>query len=208
MSQHDLDLYGSGINWKRATAIFAVMSVIVAALGFFGYRWLTTVTPVSRDQALQMFKAESRAADRAASANSGRDDAAGTRDEGKERPSDKDDEPGNATSSGSGPGGGGSSPKKHSTTVAAGAAAGEEREGEGKGGGRDSSAQPRGPLERQHGSVQVFSPRVTTGREVVGMRTSGTRQQGFLHRCMKPDHWPSCEARQGVPEIPLRGTRK
>ena len=38
-----------------------MIGVIVAALGFFGYRWMTNLTPVSRERALDMFEEESAA---------------------------------------------------------------------------------------------------------------------------------------------------
>ena len=114
----ELDLYGSGINWKKSIAIFATVSLIVGVLGFFGFRWMTTLTPVSRDQALQMFKeessqakAEAKASDEKRKKAPGGDKAA----EGKQEMKDS-----GSAGTGSGSGGGGSSPKKHTTTVAAG----------------------------------------------------------------------------------------
>lgn len=61
--RHELDLYGSGINWRKVAAIGAALAVIVSITGFFGYRWLTTVTPVTQDQALELYKAEARSSD-------------------------------------------------------------------------------------------------------------------------------------------------
>ena len=119
---HELDLYGSGINWRKAVSIFAVMSVIVGVVGFFGYRWLTNATPVSRDQALQMFEQESRAEDEAAAAaNPGRkkSGSATGRDGDKTSGPERGGSPGSNDHS-SGSGGGGSSPKNDQTAVAAG----------------------------------------------------------------------------------------
>lgn len=119
MSQ-ELDLYGTGINWKKTIAIVSVVSMIVVVTGFFGYRWLTNVTPVSRDQALEMFQQESRASDEAgtkngpgaaASSDRAATDKDGSRNDGKNRQED---------TSSSGSGGGGSSPKNDPTAVAAG----------------------------------------------------------------------------------------
>ena len=119
MSHHELDLYGTGINWRKAISIVTVMSVIVGVVGFFGYRWLTNVTPVTRDQALQMFEEESRVADEAAAkeatdAKESRSREAGN-DEGR-----NDGDRSAAGSQSSGSGGDGSSPKDEQTTVAAG----------------------------------------------------------------------------------------
>ena len=119
---HELDLYGSGINWRKAVSIVAVMSMIVGVFGFFGYRWLTTSTPVTRDQALQMFKEESRQADEAAAAStsgSKEESSKGSESDGKSSDAGSND-PSKATDQSSGSGGGGSSPKNDQTAVAAG----------------------------------------------------------------------------------------
>lgn len=110
----ELDLYGTSINWKKTISIFTVASVIVGALGFFGYRWLTTTTPVSKDQALELFEKESAAAETGASSNetSENNDARGKGPD-KARSTKTDDQA-------SGSGGGGSSPKEETRTVAAG----------------------------------------------------------------------------------------
>ena len=50
----DLELYPR-TNWKRALAI-GVASMLV--LGYAGYRWVTTSTPVDRDAAVALFRAE------------------------------------------------------------------------------------------------------------------------------------------------------
>lgn len=55
----ELELYPR-TNWKRALAI-VLASVMLA--GYGGYRWLTTSTPVDRDQAVAMFRAESSASE-------------------------------------------------------------------------------------------------------------------------------------------------
>lgn len=113
----ELDLYGAGINWKKATAIGATVVLILTTFAFFGYRWLTNVTPVSKDRALQMFEQESTEAKASKKkktegskeqAGPGKVDA--KKDRGKVR----------VAGSSSGSGGGGSSPKNDQTTVAAG----------------------------------------------------------------------------------------
>ena len=131
----ELDLYGSGINWKKFTwkrlvAIFAALAVIVALVGFYGHRWMTALTPVSRDRALEMFEKESKQAEadtqESATAKSNK---GGGGDKAAE-PNKDTKESGSAGSS-SGSGGGGSSPKKQSTAVAAGTES-QEAEGQGK----------------------------------------------------------------------------
>ena len=122
MSQ-ELDLYGTGINWKKTIAVVSVVSMIVVVTGFFGYRWLTNVTPVSRDRALEMFKEESRVADEAAAKEATGTTSSGTRDadrkkDGAGNGAVEDNTRGDTPSSGSG--GGGSSPKNDKTAVAAG----------------------------------------------------------------------------------------
>lgn len=51
----ELELYPR-TNWKRAVAV-GLASVMV--VGYAGYRWVTTSTPVDRNQAVAMFRAES-----------------------------------------------------------------------------------------------------------------------------------------------------
>lgn len=120
MSQ-ELDLYGSNFdwksfNWKKLAAVFAVMALIVTVFGFFGHRWLTTTTPVSRDRALQMFQQEAAQADTEAGDKKDKSkDQARAKSEG-----DKAKSASAATGDNSGSGGGGSSPKNDQTTVAAG----------------------------------------------------------------------------------------
>ncbi len=116
----ELDLYKSNIdwkawkriNWRRAVATMSVIAVIVAALGFFGYRWMTTVTPVSRDRALDMFKEESATNAKAGKDAASKSGASGTNENKAASNSDNDKD--------SGSGGGGSSP----STVAAAAGSG------------------------------------------------------------------------------------
>ncbi|MBW3594617.1 MAG: hypothetical protein KY391_03480 [Actinobacteria bacterium] len=112
----ELDLYGTGINWRKAVAIVATVSLIVTAFGFFGYRWLTSTTPVSRETALQMFEAESEQADATTSTTKKKSNKSAS---GKGRTEKK--KTGSATGvASSGSGGGGSSPTNDQTTVAAG----------------------------------------------------------------------------------------
>lgn len=118
---HELDLYGSGINWRKAVSIVAVMSMIVGVLGFFGYRWLTTSTPVTQDQALQMFQEESRQADESAAASgSGSKEERSKGSESDAKSNGGSNDPSKSTDQSSGSGGGGSSPKNDQTAVAAG----------------------------------------------------------------------------------------
>lgn len=123
----ELDLYGSNINWKsinwkKAVAIFATVSVVVGVLGFFGLRWMTTLTPVSRDRALEMFEKESSQAKAASSTDKSNDKTSG----GQKAASTDDKDSGEAGSS-SGSGGGGSSPQKHTTAAAAGTESSKEQ---------------------------------------------------------------------------------
>lgn len=119
MSQ-DLDLYASNIdwkawkriNWKKAVAVMATISVVVAALGFFGYRWLTTTTPMTRAKALDMYKQESSSAAKS-DAKAGK--APSTDNDKKSARNET-----GADAKGSGTGGGGSSPDEATTAVAAG----------------------------------------------------------------------------------------
>ena len=59
----DLDLYAHPINWKKVVSIFAVFALILTVLGLAGYRWITTTTAVSRDDALDIFREEAASAD-------------------------------------------------------------------------------------------------------------------------------------------------
>ena len=127
----ELDLYGSGIdwkniNWKKAVSIFATVSLIVGVLGFFAFRWMTDLTPVSRDQALQMFKEESGQAKADEKASSSKDDKKDASEAQASADKTNTKDSGSAGSS-SGSGGGGSSPKKQSTTVAAGSGSPDEQ---------------------------------------------------------------------------------
>ena len=118
MSKEDLDLYASNIdwqawkkfNWRKAIAILATTAVVVGALGFFGYRWFTTSTPVSRDRALDMFEQESAAGEKAA--GNSKANAPSTKDTKEKSASSK------STDKSSGSGGDGSSPS--TAAVAAG----------------------------------------------------------------------------------------
>jgi len=112
----ELDLYGSGINWRKAVAIGATVALIVTTFGFFGYRWLTDVTPVSRDRALQMFQQES------SQAGASEDETKTSKGQGERSKggSDNDKEAAHASVASSGSGGGGSSPTDDQTTAAAG----------------------------------------------------------------------------------------
>ena len=114
----ELDLYGTGINWKKAIAIVATVSLIVTVFGFFGYRWLTNVTPVSRDKALEMFEKESSQAAAAESSDAGKQETKNSA--GKKSGADDKDGGSKTTGGSSGSGGGGSSPKNDQTAVAAG----------------------------------------------------------------------------------------
>ena len=53
----ELDLYASNLDfsWKKAIAIAAAFALMA---GLVGYRWMTTGTPVSREDAVAMFQAE------------------------------------------------------------------------------------------------------------------------------------------------------
>lgn len=64
----DLDLYGRGStprmrsttpraprNWKRTVSVGLVTTLV---MGFAGYRWMTTTTPVSQDKAVELFRSE------------------------------------------------------------------------------------------------------------------------------------------------------
>jgi hypothetical protein len=52
----ELDLYaGPGIPWRKVIA-FGVALVLMATV--VGYRWMTVVTPVSRERALSLFHEE------------------------------------------------------------------------------------------------------------------------------------------------------
>ena len=115
----ELDLYGTGINWKKSIAIFATVALIVPVFGFFGYRWLTSTTPVSRDRALQMFQQESTQAK--AEAASEKDGQRSESEAGKATGAGGAKKGSGATGESSGSGGGGSSPKDEQTAVAAGA---------------------------------------------------------------------------------------
>ena len=120
----ELDLYGSPIDWKKALSIVTVTAVIVGAVGFFGYRWLTNVTPVTRAQALEMFEQESSAAAKGGGSRAPKDTTAGA-DQSRAEKDDGGDRSGDQPSS-SGSGGGGSSPKNDQTVAAAGASSSNE----------------------------------------------------------------------------------
>ena len=165
MSHQELDLYGTGINWRKAISIVTVMSVIVGVVGFFGYRWLTSVTPVTRGQALQMFKEESRVADEAAAKEASDAKASGSRNAG-EKSSGKD---GNASDEGSkstGSGGGGSSPEEDQTAVAAGT------------GSDESTATPAG---KRSGSKDYKYP-TTPDEGVYSWATEGWEEAAGIRR--------------------------
>lgn len=112
MSQ-ELDLYGSGINWRKAIAIGTVMSVLVAVSGFFGYRWLTSSTEVTADKAVELFRAESAGAE----SSTGDAGKKAKKTQTKSKDQKKSSAPADESS---GSGGGGSSPKNDKTAVAAG----------------------------------------------------------------------------------------
>ena len=146
MSQ-DLDLYASNvnwkawknINWKKAVAVIATVSVVVAALGFFGYRWLTTSTPMTRAKAVEMFQEESKAAD----AEKGSRAAAASNSESKKSSAGHEQ----AEGKGSGTGGGGSSPDEETTAVAAGSGTSTKSEGGTAEKKRAADAGPTTPAE-------------------------------------------------------------
>ena len=161
----DLDLYASNINWqawrninwRKAIGVLTVASVVVAALGFFGYRWMTTTTPVTRDRALDMFKAES------AAAKTGSDEGGAGEQANKHR--DKTNKKNEATSGGnesSGSGGGGSSP----STVAAAAGSGSQNESSGK----RSSQKPGADYDRSSPEEGVYSWATDGWEEAAGIR--------------------------------------
>lgn len=161
----ELDLYGTGINWRKAISVFAVVSVIVAAVGFLGYRWLTNLTPVTREQALQMFKQETGAAaanrsEPAARGGRGGDENSGGRAKGRSSQT--------ATKS-PGSGGGGSSPKNDQTAVAAGT--GSERSAASKKSSRSSDYEyPTTPEEG------VYSWDTKGWEEAAGIRRDFPRE--------------------------------
>jgi len=52
----ELDLYaGPGIPWRKAVALASAFALV---MGVAGYKWMTTSTPVSSDQAVDIFRAE------------------------------------------------------------------------------------------------------------------------------------------------------
>ena len=52
MDELDLYAHNTDWNWKRSVAVAAVFFLLAGAVG---YRWMTTVTPVSRQSAIEMF---------------------------------------------------------------------------------------------------------------------------------------------------------
>ena len=121
----ELDLYGSPIDWRKALSIVTVTAVIVSAVGFFGYRWLTSVTPVTRAQALEMFEQESRAAEADGGSRVPTERGAGSDRSEPQAKNDAGRGPSTNQPSSSGSGGGGSSPKNDQTVAAAGTSSSE-----------------------------------------------------------------------------------
>lgn len=163
MSHQELDLYRTGINWRKTISIVTAMSVIVGVVGFFGYRWLTNVTPVTADQALQMFKEESRVADEAAARGASDAKASGSRDANEKSAGGRSNSSDTGSKS-SGSGGGGSSPKDEQTTVAAGTGSNEA-----------------GPAKKRSGSRKYEYP-TTPAEGVYSWSTEGWEDGGGIRR--------------------------
>jgi len=157
-----LDLYGSGINWKKSIAIFATVSLVITAFGFFGYRWLTDLTPVSRDRALQMFQQESAQAE--AGSKSEKTKSASKDKAGGKRGPAKGAATAASSGEGSGSGGGGSSPQNDQTTVAAGTG---NQESQGK---QSSSAKKAGYDYPTTPAEGVYSWATKGWEEAAGIR--------------------------------------
>ena len=177
----NLDLYASNINWRawrsinwrRAIAAFTVIGVIVAALGFFGYRWMTNLTPVSRERALDMFKEES------AANSTGKNSDKARADRSTKKQGSKDASSGGAKDSGSG--GGGSSP----STVAA--AAGSGSDSSSTNAGRQTEASPK--FDRRTPEEGVYSWATDGWEEAAGIRREFPEESQRIITASDGDSW-------------------
>lgn len=182
MSKEDLDLYASNVDWKawkridwrKAIAILATTAVVVTALGFFGYRWFTTSTPVSRDRALDMFKEESAA--NAADQDSDKDKSSADSANKEQNKKSADD-----GSKNSGSGGGGSSP----STVAA--AAGSGSNSSGNKAGRKS--RPAADYGRNSPEEGVYSWATDGWEEAAGIRREFPEESQRIITASDGDSW-------------------
>lgn len=173
----ELDLYRSNvdwkawkrINWRRAVGVLAVTALIVTTVGFFGYRWMTDVTPVSRDRALDLFEEESAQNDARARSDKKTSSKSGG---GTATTNNKRKDPGS--------GGGGSSP----STVAAAA-------GSGKQTASKSSSNPRAnrAVDRRTPEEGVYSWATEGWEEAAGIRRQFPEESQRIITASNGESW-------------------